>query len=58
MTLTAWSPDERNLFAATPSSLFRLGHGQCQGEVKNETTVLLLLHVLIHFSVTDRNSLN
>ena len=26
VTLTAWSPDERNLFAATPSSLFRLGH--------------------------------
>ena len=24
VTLTAWSPDERNLFAATPSSLFRL----------------------------------
>ena len=26
VTLTAWSPDERNLFAATPSSLFRLDH--------------------------------
>ena len=23
VTLTAWSPDERNLFAATPTSLFR-----------------------------------
>ena len=23
VTLTAWSPDERNVFAATPSSLFR-----------------------------------
>jgi len=25
VTLTAWSPDERNLFAASPSSVFRWG---------------------------------
>ncbi|XP_068671537.1 aladin-like [Montipora foliosa] len=28
VTLTAWSPDERNLFAATPSSLFRIWETQ------------------------------
>jgi len=28
VTLTAWSPDERNLFAATPSSLFRVWETQ------------------------------
>ena len=25
VTLTSWSPDERNVLSATPSSLFRLG---------------------------------
>jgi len=28
VTLTTWSPDERNVFAATPSSLFRVWETQ------------------------------